>query len=229
MGLGSDIGGSIRIPSFFCGIFGHKPSSNIVDTQGSYPYCGHPEREKFLVLGPIARYVVDLRLILKQIIIDAPLLRTLKLDEPVDLRKSKFYFLTTDGDPMKTKVSDEVVDAINRSREYLKNYGCATFDAELPLLRNSFYMWLTALADMDSPKLAVEVMERKGELNGWKELLKSLLIGSKYRKITCMNVILENMVYSQETRNWKLFRKAVDQCETLKKQLESLLGTLALF
>ena len=48
---------------------------------------------------------------------------------------------------------------------------------------------------------------------------------SRFRKITCLNVILENMVYSEDTRDWELFRKAVDRCCTLKKQLESLLGT----
>jgi len=26
IGIGSDIGGSIRMPAFFCGIFGHRPS-----------------------------------------------------------------------------------------------------------------------------------------------------------------------------------------------------------
>lgn len=30
VGLGTDLGGSIRIPAFFSGIFGHKP------TQGKY-------------------------------------------------------------------------------------------------------------------------------------------------------------------------------------------------
>ena len=35
-GIGSDIGGSIRIPAAFCGIFGHKPSSGILSTSGHF-------------------------------------------------------------------------------------------------------------------------------------------------------------------------------------------------
>jgi fatty acid amide hydrolase 2 len=29
MGIGTDIGGSIRMPAFYCGIFGHKPTTGI--------------------------------------------------------------------------------------------------------------------------------------------------------------------------------------------------------
>jgi hypothetical protein len=35
--LGSDIGGSIRIPSHFCGIYGHKPTLELVSTTGTVP------------------------------------------------------------------------------------------------------------------------------------------------------------------------------------------------
>ena len=36
-GLGSDIGGSIRMPAFFNGIFGHKPTGGLVPATGQYP------------------------------------------------------------------------------------------------------------------------------------------------------------------------------------------------
>jgi Asp-tRNA(Asn)/Glu-tRNA(Gln) amidotransferase A subunit family amidase len=32
MGIGTDIGGSIRMPAFYCGIFGHKPTTGTVNT-----------------------------------------------------------------------------------------------------------------------------------------------------------------------------------------------------
>src|ERR671928_194882 len=37
IGLGTDIGGSIRLPAFFSGVFGHKPSYWIVPNTGQFP------------------------------------------------------------------------------------------------------------------------------------------------------------------------------------------------
>ena len=36
-GVGSDVGGSIRMPAFFNGIFGHKATSGLVDNGGALP------------------------------------------------------------------------------------------------------------------------------------------------------------------------------------------------
>ncbi|MCU1286243.1 MAG: amidase family protein [Acidobacteriales bacterium] len=37
LSFGSDIGGSIRVPASFCGLFGHKPTLDLVDMQGHLP------------------------------------------------------------------------------------------------------------------------------------------------------------------------------------------------
>jgi amidase len=63
--LGTDIGGSIRIPSAFNGICGHKPSWGVVPTTGylDHPGVGRAERQ-VNVFGPLARSVDDLSLLL---------------------------------------------------------------------------------------------------------------------------------------------------------------------
>ncbi len=63
--LGSDIGGSIRLPSHMCGVMGHKPSFGIVPAHGQIP--GPPGTltlADLAVAGPMARHVEDLRLAL---------------------------------------------------------------------------------------------------------------------------------------------------------------------
>lgn len=39
IGIGSDIGGSIRIPAFFNGIYGHKSSYGLISIRGKHPDC----------------------------------------------------------------------------------------------------------------------------------------------------------------------------------------------
>jgi len=63
--IGSDLGGSIRIPSHFCGIGGHRPSVGLVPQRGYIDHIGGGTTGTDLnVLGPMARSVADLRLIL---------------------------------------------------------------------------------------------------------------------------------------------------------------------
>ncbi len=63
--LGTDIGGSVRVPSAFCGVWGHKPSFGIIPTLGylDEPMGGDTESD-INVFGPIARSAPDLRLLL---------------------------------------------------------------------------------------------------------------------------------------------------------------------
>ena len=63
--VGTDIGGSIRLPSAYCGVFGHKPSFGVIPTRG---YLDHPQggttEADVNVFGPIARSAEDLDLLL---------------------------------------------------------------------------------------------------------------------------------------------------------------------
>lgn len=63
--IGTDIGGSIRLPAAYCGVYGHKPSFGVIPTHGyldSVRY--HRNTADVNVFGPIARSIDDLELLL---------------------------------------------------------------------------------------------------------------------------------------------------------------------
>jgi amidase len=66
--IGSDFGGSIRVPAHFTGIYGHRGTRNVIPTEGhGPPRPGRPPRPKSeeSVVGPLARSAADLKLALE--------------------------------------------------------------------------------------------------------------------------------------------------------------------
>ena len=63
--IGTDIGGSVRVPAAYCGVYGHKPSFGVIPTLG---YLDEPDggvtESDVNVFGPIARSADDLALLL---------------------------------------------------------------------------------------------------------------------------------------------------------------------
>lgn len=63
VGIGSDIGGSIRVPSHFNGIVGFKPGKFKVSNDGHFPSTDIPLQQRMLAMGPMGKSVRDMRLL----------------------------------------------------------------------------------------------------------------------------------------------------------------------
>ena len=77
VGIGSDIGGSIRFPSHFNGVVGFKSGNGQVSHAGTYPPFTVSLQERMLGIGALAKSVRDARLINQIIAFSPPPSRTL--------------------------------------------------------------------------------------------------------------------------------------------------------
>ena len=62
--IGSDIGGSIRVPAAYCGLYGHRPSETALPRAGAFPFADLENPAIVLgVQGPLARSMTDIELL----------------------------------------------------------------------------------------------------------------------------------------------------------------------
>lgn len=135
--FGSDIGGSIRVPAAFCGVFGHKPTWELVPSRGHVPpfapTVGAPVH--LGVVGPLARSIDDIALALSVLAgpeeMEARGL-TLTLPPPRHDRLSGYRVLILDSHPLVT-TSSAIGGAVNDLADRLAKAG-ATVTRQSPLL-----------------------------------------------------------------------------------------------
>ena len=146
IGLGSDIGGSIRLPAFFNGVFGHKSSSWLVPNTGQYPAAeGEPTR--MLAIGPIARRAEDLMPVLRVIAgpdgVD-PDTREAELGDPGDVELDGLPVVLSE-DASVLPVARELLDVRERAAGALAAAGARVRSESMKSIRRAMEYYLATL------------------------------------------------------------------------------------
>ncbi|XP_029114849.1 fatty-acid amide hydrolase 2-A-like [Scleropages formosus] len=223
VGVGSDIGGSIRMPAFFNGIFGHKPTPGIVSNDGQHPPSSG-RRDEFLCTGPMCRYAEDLLPLLS--IMAGKNADKLSLHADVDLRKLRYFSVPHNGgSPLVSPVERQLIEAQKKVVRRLEaDLGVTVQEVPLPQLRYSHHIWLDCMA---SPNQHGELPVPFAELMGdgsrkvwplW-ELLKWLLGRSPHTLPAIGLALVDKVLGSQPSRF------IGQQKEQLQVRVEQLLGS----
>lgn len=112
IGIGTDIGGSIRMPAFYCGIFGHKPTTDLTPMKGTTRRTGD-EKNSMAVAGPMTRYFEDLTPFLK--VLAKAKLSNITLGKPVNLKQTNFYYFEESKDIRVSGMSAELSRALRKA------------------------------------------------------------------------------------------------------------------
>ena len=221
VGLGSDIGGSIRMPAYFNGVFGLKPSAGLVSNQGQFPCAKSSAGQLFLTTGPIVRKAEDL----------FPLLQVLAknpaaLIDPATVEVSKLRVVSMETLGMWLLHPPE--EAIAAQRDFLGMLGRMGCEVEtrppFALFKDSLDMWSGLLQQHEPESFGESLFEKKGvgALRALKELFLWTVGMSDHSLPAVGLALLENLTKLQDSP--ERFARLQRQADELRDQIEAMLG-----
>ncbi len=219
LGVGTDIGGSIRVPAHFCGIAGLKPTLDRWSNRGSNGALVGQEVVRSQT-GPMARTVSDLAFFFGAIdplamAVDDPLVAPVPVRDlaRIDVRKLRVGFFVDDG---LIKPSLSVQHAIHQSVKALEGAGVEVVPFVAPAIRDAVGCYLAALAS-DGGKTAFRQLEGTTIESTLEPLRRAAALSPTVRAGLCRAL----MALGQERVAWVLSlggEKAIDELWQITKR-----------
>ncbi|XP_073962096.1 fatty-acid amide hydrolase 2-B-like [Choristoneura fumiferana] len=213
--LCSDIGGSTRMPAFYCGLFALNPTAGHTSLKGSALRSGLDPT--MASIGFMSKHPEDLAPLTKVVAGDKA--KHLNLDRVVDLKNVKVYYVESAQDLRVSPVSKELREAMNKVVAKLSAEGRATASLPQPYYHagfdHMFALWKHAMTNEteDFPRM---LTDNKGVAHGLTELGKKLIGTSQYT-IAAILKLLDEQVLPPVNAAWaeKLTASMVDELTTV--------------
>jgi Asp-tRNA(Asn)/Glu-tRNA(Gln) amidotransferase A subunit family amidase len=142
-GVGSDGGGSIRVPAHFCGICGLKPTPGRIPSAGHFP-SGAGALSWLGVVGPMARTIADVRTLFEVIAGPDPgdaLSAPVPLQDAASVAPLKGLRVGLLESSALGKISPETQSCVDRAAAMLADQGCAIEPMKLSGLDRALEVW----------------------------------------------------------------------------------------
>jgi len=165
VGIGADIGGSIRFPSHCNGVVGFKSGNGQVPDQGNFPEVKIPEQSRMLGIGALAKSVADARLIHEIIAFRPP--------EKQDLSTYRIVF---PGKKPAYPLGEATAEALDKLRQSLQTQ-ISVEEENPPFYEESALIWQQVMS-IDGARHIRELMSADGKLHPIAEYVREKVTGS---------------------------------------------------
>ncbi|KAF7993866.1 hypothetical protein HCN44_011135 [Aphidius gifuensis] len=195
--VGSDIGGSIRMPAFFNGVFGLKPSQNATPLKG----IGLRQDESSSSMaeaGPICKRSEDLLPLLKIMTHDDKLREA--LDTPVEIEKIKILYQEGSGDLRASKISPDMRAALSKAVKHLKDVTGSAEKIKLPGSEYSFKLWKYWMTQ-EGADFKSDITNRTSRTSASEEIVKLLTNKSEITLAAILKLVDEDY-FPKENPEW---------------------------
>lgn len=226
IGIGSDIGGSIRMPATFCGIFGHKPSQFLLPFTGHFPYSKEDvknilvgDKYPYTTLGPMTRKAGDLYKMMEIMMgpdgIDQSVLAgaTLK-PRPQDWSKVKVLLCADPIFHSARQADYELVQVVKDCGRFFEQLGAEVVELDPRFFVRSAELWFAALKKTKNKNFFEVLKGSEEKFSVAKELLK-LFVGKG-------NYIFPNLIVSLAEIFEGAPKDLTEELQALQKMLEDL-------
>ncbi|KAJ2945421.1 hypothetical protein O0L34_g232 [Tuta absoluta] len=199
--LCSDIGGSTRMPAFYCGMFGYQPTAGIINTRGLAFRKGG--EESMAALGFISKHAEDLGPLMKVIAGDKADL--LKLDRDINIKNLKFYYTEGSDDILVSPINPEIKAAMYRVVAKISEQVTMSDDSPKPYSHEGFNhmyrLWAYMLTKEPDVDYSIWYSNFGKRANGLLELVKKLLGMNRHHFFTILR-LLEMQILPKPNAKW---------------------------